>query len=145
MKCIGHSTKITGTVNADMYKEILKDEMMKSRVWCLEDEDQDNFVFQQDNAPCHKAKSVMQWFKEKGVVLLDHPPQSPDLNPIENLWRIIKLKIYKNHEISSLDKLWQVYEQEWESIESEICVKLIESMPKRIAAVILAKGGHTKY
>lgn len=145
VKGVGHGTKVTGTVNAELYKEILKDEMMRSPPWCLNDEDQEDFVFQQDNAPCHKAKSVMEWFEEKGIVLLDYPPQSPDLNPIENLWRILKIKIHNNYDINTLDQLWQVYEKEWEAIDPKICEKLIESMPRRLAAVIKARGGHTKY
>lgn len=145
MQGVGYSSKITGTMNAALYKEVLKDEMMKSREWCLEEKNQEDFIFQQDNAPCHKAKSVMSWFDEKGIELLDHPPQSPDLNPIENLWRTLKLKIYNNNDISSVDELWEAFQKEWEDIEPEICEKLLESMPRRLAAVIKAKGGHTKY
>ena len=144
-KGVGYATKITGTMNQLLYKEVLKDEMLKSKEWCLEEKDQEDFVFQQDNAPCHKAHSIMEWFDEKGIRVLDHPPQSPDLNPIENLWRIVKISIYKNHDIKSVKDLWEAFEEEWEKVDAVTCQKLIESMPKRLALVIKARGGSTKY
>ena len=49
-----------------------------------------NGIVQQDNAPCHVSKSPMAHFGKKGVKLLDWPPSSPDANPIENLWAIVK-------------------------------------------------------
>lgn len=65
-------------------------------------------VFQQDNAPCHKSKSVMKYITNKKITLLDHPypPQSPDLNPIENLWNHVKRQIHKNHTISGVEDIW---------------------------------------
>jgi transposase len=142
---VGWATKITGTMNQTLYKDVLEDEMKGSIEYCIPGQHQDDFIFAQDNAPCHKAESIMKWFQGEGITLLEHPPQSPDLNPIENLWRIIKHKLYNNVNIRSVEYLWKEFEKEWEHIGKDICQKLIDSMPERLDAVIKAKGGHTKY
>ena len=50
-------------------------------------------IFQQDEAPCHTAKVILKWFKENIIDLLEWPGNSPDLNPIENLWKLMKRKV----------------------------------------------------
>jgi transposase len=51
-------------------------------------------IFMQDNAPIHKTQKSMDWFNKNGVVLMDWPPYSSDLNPIENLWFPLKEGVY---------------------------------------------------
>jgi acid phosphatase class B len=74
------------------------------------------------------------------------PTQSPDLNPIEHLWWYFRKEL-DEYEIppSSQHQLWERYETEWEKIPKEVCQNLIESMPRRVEAVLRVKGGHTKY
>jgi transposase len=62
------------------------------------------WIFQQDNAPCHKARRVNDWFTENGIRVLQWPARSPDLNPIENVWTVIDRKLLKNP-VTSLAQL----------------------------------------
>jgi len=50
-------------------------------------------TFQQDSAPCHKAKAVTEWLRSKQVDVLNWACNSPDLHPIKNLWTMIKQKV----------------------------------------------------
>ena len=107
----------------------------------------ENSIFQQDVAPCHKSKKVQQWFEEKGVnIWWDWPPQSPDLNPIEDIWDILDKAVQSRGKLpTSLPQLMAILLEEWKIIAIDIISKLYKGMPKRIQAVIDAEGGHTKY
>jgi transposase len=74
------------------------------------------------------------------------PAQSPDLNLIEHLWVHLKraLQQYPTSP-KGVYELWEREEVEWNEISAETCQKLVESMSRRIKAVIKAKGGHTQY
>ena len=72
------------------------------------------------------------------------PPKSPDLNPIENLWDAVEAKV-REESATSRNELWGKILVAWNSIDNNIIKTLIYSMPRRIEAVIKAKGGHTKY
>ncbi len=103
-----------------------------------------DFIFQQDLAHAHTAKSTKSWLNDHGVGVLDWPANSPDLNPIENLWSIVKRKM-RNKRPKNADELKATVKETWASIPPQQCHKLITSMPRRIEAVIKAKGAPTKY
>ncbi len=90
-----------------------------------------DFIFQQDLAPAHTAKSTKGWLNDHDVGVLDWAANSPDLNPIENLWGIVKRKM-RNKRPKKADELKQ-------------CQQLITFMLCRIEAVIKAKVAPTKY
>ncbi|KAF0723009.1 hypothetical protein Ae201684P_015882 [Aphanomyces euteiches] len=103
-----------------------------------------DFIFQQDNAPCHTARRVMEFFDENAFNVLDHPPQSPDLNPIEHVWSYIGRRIRQSPP-SSLEGLKTKILHLWNNIPQSFIQGLIDSTPKRLAMVIENKGGATKY
>ena len=105
-----------------------------------------NSVFQEDNAPVHTAKVARDFLHSKKVELLPWPLQSPDLNPIEELWSIVESGLRKRESgPCNIRELEKMVIEEWESIPKDLYRKLISSMPSRIQVVISAKGGHTKY
>ena len=106
------------------------------------------FVFAHDNDPKHTAISVRNYLDgkvQKGhIQVIRWPSQSPDLNPIENLWNIVKMK-RKEFKATSAVHLFAKIQEIWFDLPTETLNKLVESMPTRIQAVIAVKGGHTKY
>lgn len=80
------------------------------------------------------------------VKRLRWPAQSPDLSPIENLWKQIKVIIGKmRHKIRNIGMMERALAEVWPTIKKEALLKLNASMPKRLAACIKNKGGTTKY
>ncbi len=87
---VGPLCFLKSTVNAAIYQEILEHFMLPSADKLYGDAD---FIFQQDLAPAHTAKGTESWFNDHGVTVLDWPANSPDLNPIENIWGTVKRKM----------------------------------------------------
>ena len=75
---------------------------------------------------------------------MNFTPQSPNLNPIENLSDHLKREKVKPQSTNK-DNLWDVLNQSWNNIKPEVLIKLLHSMPNRVNTVLKAKGGHAKY
>jgi hypothetical protein len=102
--------------------------------------------FQQDNDFKHTSRKATKWFEDNDIQVLSWPAQSPDLNPIEHLWEHLKRQLRKyDNPPRGAHELWDRLVDEWNEIAPEVCQNLIESMPRRIEAVIKANGDHTKY
>ena len=101
-------------------------------------------TYMQDNASIHVSASTNRFFEDNNIARIRWPAQSPDLNPIENLWNIMLREVRKK-EPKNKTQLLQVLEEEWKKIPTDTCIKLVDSMPKRMAAVIASKGYPTKY
>ncbi len=138
---VGPLCFLKSTVNTAIYQEILEHFMLPSADKLYGDAD---FIFQQDLAPANTAKGTKSWFNDHGVTVLDWPANSLDLNPIENLWGIVKRKM-RDTRPNNADELKATVKETWASIPPQQCHKLITSMPRRIEAVIKAKGAPTKY
>ncbi len=99
--------------------------------------------FQQDNAPYHKAQIISDWFLEHDneFTLLKWPPWSPDLSPIEHLWDVVEREIHiMDVQPTNLQQLRDAIMSIWTKISEECFQHLVESMPRRIKAVLKAKG-----
>ena len=132
---------IHGRMNGSMYREILEKNLQKSATslghgW--------NFVLQHDNDPKHTAKLTKEWFENNGTSTLNWPSQSSDLNPIENLWNTLKVKVHKRNpqNIKQLEKLCK---EEWVKVTLDPCGTLVANYRKRLEAVKQNKGFATKY
>ena len=141
---VGKLTEVQGLMDAGQYCDILKDGLVES--FEKLDMEEEERIFQQDNDPKHTSKRAQKWFEDNNIQLLVWPAQSPDLSPIEHLWVHLKKRLNKYPTPpKGVYELWERVAEEWDKITPETCQNLIESMPRRIQAVIKAKGGHTKY
>jgi transposase len=141
---VGTLVEVVGKMNAEQYCEILEHGLDESfeKLEMTEGER----IFQQDNDPKHTSKRAAQWFSDNNIEVMEWPAQSPDINPIEHLWVHVKrqMNTYETPP-KGVFELWDRLAREWNKIPPETCQNLIESMPRRLEAVIKAKGGHTKY
>nr|CCA23330.1 transposase putative [Albugo laibachii Nc14] len=131
----------TDSVTGEYYCNMLHEEIPITRELLLLPE---KVWFVQDVAPAHRAKATKAVVKELGLDDLGHPPQSPDLNPIENLWAVMKRELHKNR-ASSIDDLEQKLGQIWYSIDKALVHNIVMSIPGRLESVVKQNGGQIKY
>ncbi len=124
------------------YKVVLEENLLPSALTMFPNSE--DWFFQQDNAPCHTARSIKVWMEDHQIKTLSWPAQSPDLNPIENLWNVIKRKM-DGHKPSNKAELLEFLRQEWHKVTQHQCERLVESMPRRMKAVLENQGYSTKY
>uniref|UniRef100_A0A672KT30 Transposase n=1 Tax=Sinocyclocheilus grahami TaxID=75366 RepID=A0A672KT30_SINGR len=140
-KGTGRLHRIEGRMDGAMYCEILGNNLVPSvralkmgRGW----------VFQHDNDPKHTARATKERLRKKHFKVLEWPSQSPDLNPIENLWRELKLHVAQRQP-QNLKDLENTCMEEWAKIPAAVCANLVKNYRKRLTSVIVNKGFCTKY
>nr|CCA18549.1 transposase putative [Albugo laibachii Nc14] len=141
---VGYLNRIDGRLDAELYCKILDDELMQTLEYS--EMEKDATIFPQDNDPKHTSRKAKKCLQDLDMRVLQWPPQSPDLNPIEHLWDVLKRKLssYQNPS-QGIHESWERIEEKWNEIPKEECTAIIASMPRRIHAVLKAKGRNTKY
>ena len=104
-------------------------------------------ILMEDGAPVHRSNAPKKWREDQGLTKLDWPANSPDLNPIENIWAILKDAVQHRHtpRPKTVDEMKEALQMEWEKIPGSSLSKLLSSMPARMQAGIKAKGGPTRW
>lgn len=137
----GKLVTVDGIMRQDQYIKILNENLKPSAEALSLGT---NWVFQQDNDPKHTAKSVKKWLVDNEINVLKWPSQSPDLNPIENLWALVKAKV-KRRKPRNPRELEDIAKEEWFNIPVDVCRNLVMSYRKRLEAVIKNKGFASGY
>jgi transposase len=140
---LGRKIFVKGMINSLKYQEILSEGLL----FTLEDiHSHGEWIFQQDLASPHSSKSTHKWFLDNDINTLEWPANSPDLNPIENVWNRIKFMIRKTKPLPrTKQELQDLISKLWEDFSPNFCENLIKTMPKRCREVIKSKGYPTKY
>ncbi|KAK3523845.1 hypothetical protein QTP70_010457 [Hemibagrus guttatus] len=102
------------------------------------------WVFQHDNDPKHTARAMKEWLRKKHFKVLEWPSQSPDLNPIENLWRELKIRVAQRQP-QNITALEEICMEERAKLPATVCKNLVATYRKRLTSVIANKGYITKY
>ena len=138
---VGKLHIIERTMNDKKYREILEDNLLPSarslklkRGW----------TFQKDNDPKDTANETKEWFRNKRINVLQWPSQSSDMNPIENLWRELKLNVQKRHP-KNIAELRVICMEEWNKIPIESFKRLVVIYKKHLDAIIANNDHASKY
>jgi hypothetical protein len=131
-------------LNKKTLKSIVEKHLKQSAALYYETDPPELYYVLQDNDPKHTSRLVRNWFHNAGLTLLDYPPYSPDLNPIEHVWSDMARRV-ETRPASTMEELQDVIAEEWERTSLDLLRTLAHSMPARCQAVIDAQGGHTMY
>ena len=133
----------TKNLNAILLIKIYQQGLLPS-VSNLFGSDNNDWILQEDNDPKHTSNMAKNWKYEHSINILSWPSNSPDLNPIENIWGIMKVKIME-YNSKNLKGLTKSILSIWKNFDQDLARNLVDSMPNRIQMVIQAKGDYIGY
>ena len=133
---------VNGSMNSTQYCEVLDTHLLpQTESWF----DEYPWIFQQDFAPCHTSHVTTNHIRNCGITTLSWPCNSPDINPIETAWSLLKKEIRRKK--VTREELWEKCNDVWHSSEAirSLCIGVPSSMCRRVQQLISRKGGHTDY
>jgi hypothetical protein len=136
-------------ITASEYTEVLKSTLLPEATRIYSTMGVGSFVLQQDNDPTHKVAATItaKWntsHASSQKLLENWPPNSPDLNPIENVWAFVQARVNALG-CKSFDEFQAAVLDEMKAVPKSLISNLYKSMPKRLAKVTESGGGKTKY
>ncbi len=133
---------VTGTINGQKYVDILQQSLPD----VIQSFGGDPFLFQHDNAPVHSCRRTRDFLTQTGVPAIEWPPQSPDMNIIENVWLHCKRKLeLLDVPIRKKSELFERFKIIWDSLPLDFIHSAYDSLPDRLTEVIRMQGHKTKY
>lgn len=127
-------------MTADIYVSILDDHLLQSAKHAVSAA----WIFQEDNDPKHRSRAAQAWLQRHDIKRLDWPSNSPDVNPMENVWAPLKDRVAARG-AKNLDQLEQFIREEWAKLSREFAEHLVNSMPNRMQALMDAGGDAIDY
>ena len=142
---VGPLVPLKSNSNGKLHLEILRKYAVPTINNFPANDDRGRPIFVQDNARPHLDGVGLEYLKKHRIRVMDWLPQSPDLNPIENLWNEVKCSVRRKGRPGNLAELDALVKKSWYETPPELCRKLVTSIPNRVDACILAGGRPIKY
>lgn len=140
---VGDMCWVEGNMNAEYYEQVLRKYVIASRRWYKMDPT--TFMFQHDNARIHTTTNVNDFLSKAGIDVMEWPPNSPDINPIERIWaRIKQLLFLSRTRPANLQELFDRVEDIWASMSVKFIRKLYKELPARMEDLVRTKGLHSR-
>ena len=134
---LGHAELYAGSLDSTRHRDILRHSLIPTFKQFYP---AGPWYFQQDNVRFHITPDTVTYLHNKGVTLLEWPPWSPDLNPIENLWNVLKARVYARFP-QTMEEMEQFIREEWEATDLNFISHICRSMPRRLQ-LLLDNHGH---